>query len=155
MSKTCLYEFRMHVLLAFPFGSYVFSKRFPNSVVVTIDGREVLYEVLNVLEFTSARRRMSVVVRDPEGRITLYVKGADNVIYERLSQQRPQLYAESTLIHLKEFAALGLRFVVLEGVSRHLLLFETRYEVKLIIYFDHSAISAYIICTSYQTKPKL
>ena len=76
-----------------------------------MDGHEVAYDVLNVLEFTSERRRMSVVIRDPEGRITLFVKGADNVIYERLSQQRPQLYAESTLKHLKEFAALGLRLV--------------------------------------------
>ena len=29
---------------------------------------------------------MSVVVRDPEGRITLYCKGADTVIFERLAK---------------------------------------------------------------------
>ena len=80
-------------------------------MVVSIDGRDVIYEILNVLEFTSARRRMSVVVRDPEGRIKLFVKGADNVIYERLSTQRPQPYAEDTLAHLKDFAAQGLRWV--------------------------------------------
>lgn len=93
-----------------PLSRFVFSKRFPSSIVVSVDGRDITYDILNVLEFTSDRRRMSVVVRDPEGRITLFVKGADNVIYERLSQQRPQLYAESTLVHLKEFASLGLRY---------------------------------------------
>ena len=77
--------------------------------MISIDGVDVTYEVLNVLEFTSARRRMSVVVRGPDGQITLFVKGADNVIFERLSQHKPQLYDEATLAHLKEFAALGLR----------------------------------------------
>ena len=46
---------------------------------------EVEYELLNVLEFTSARKRMSVIVRDPAtGEILLLCKGADTVIYERL-----------------------------------------------------------------------
>ena len=80
--------------------------------MISIDGVDVTYEVLNVLEFTSARRRMSVVVRGPDGQITLFVKGADNVIFERLSQHKPQLYDEATLAHLKEFASLGLRLVI-------------------------------------------
>ena len=45
------------------------------------------FELLNVLDFTSARKRMSVVLRkmDPEDpRIFLMCKGADNVIFERL-----------------------------------------------------------------------
>ncbi|KDN51083.1 hypothetical protein RSAG8_00712, partial [Rhizoctonia solani AG-8 WAC10335] len=45
------------------------------------------FELLNVLDFTSARKRMSVIVRkmDPEDRrIFLMCKGADNVIFERL-----------------------------------------------------------------------
>ena len=36
--------------------------------------------LLNILEFTSDRKRMSVIVKDPEGKIKLLCKGADNII---------------------------------------------------------------------------
>jgi len=39
-------------------------------------GREESYQILNVLEFTSTRKRMSVIVRMPDGRIKLMIKGA-------------------------------------------------------------------------------
>jgi len=45
------------------------------------------YELLNLLDFTSARKRMSVIVKKLEkddSRIFLLCKGADNVIFERL-----------------------------------------------------------------------
>lgn len=35
---------------------------------------DVTYELLNVLEFNSTRKRMSVIVRNPQGRIILYTK---------------------------------------------------------------------------------
>ncbi len=38
--------------------------------------REEAYEILNVLEFTSDRKRMSVIVRQPNGKIRLMIKGA-------------------------------------------------------------------------------
>ncbi|KAL5612894.1 hypothetical protein BROUX41_004029 [Berkeleyomyces rouxiae] len=43
------------------------------------------YEVLDVIEFTSKRKRMSIVVRMPDGKICVFCKGADNVITERLA----------------------------------------------------------------------
>jgi magnesium-transporting ATPase (P-type) len=39
-------------------------------------GIEESYKILNVLEFTSARKRMSVIVRMPDGSIKLMIKGA-------------------------------------------------------------------------------
>ena len=36
--------------------------------------QETEYEVLNILEFNSTRKRMSVVLRSPDGRIILYCK---------------------------------------------------------------------------------
>ncbi|PHH76107.1 hypothetical protein CDD83_4319 [Cordyceps sp. RAO-2017] len=42
------------------------------------------YQVLDVIEFSSRRKRMSVVVRMPDGRLCLICKGADNVITSRL-----------------------------------------------------------------------
>ena len=35
------------------------------------------YRVLNILEFNSSRKRMSVIVQPPEGPLLLLCKGAD------------------------------------------------------------------------------
>ena len=35
------------------------------------------YKLLNLLEFNSTRKRMSVVVRDEDGQIYVFCKGAD------------------------------------------------------------------------------
>jgi phospholipid-translocating ATPase len=43
-----------------------------------------VYEVLDVIEFSSKRKRMSIVVRFPTGRICIFCKGADSAIMPRL-----------------------------------------------------------------------
>lgn len=43
-----------------------------------------IYEILDVIEFSSKRKRMSTVLRCPDGRIWLVSKGADSVILPRL-----------------------------------------------------------------------
>jgi len=73
------------------------------------------YELLNILEFTSARKRMSVVLRKLDGadeRIFLLTKGADSVIFERLKAGGDELKA-ATEKHLGEFASGGLRTLTL------------------------------------------
>jgi phospholipid-translocating ATPase len=42
------------------------------------------YEILDVIEFSSKRKRMSVIVRFPNKRICVMTKGADSVIMKRL-----------------------------------------------------------------------
>ncbi|KAI5857450.1 phospholipid-translocating P-type ATPase [Durotheca rogersii] len=42
------------------------------------------YEVLDVVEFSSKRKRMSIVIRMPDGRICVFCKGADNILIPRL-----------------------------------------------------------------------
>ncbi|KAF5021572.1 hypothetical protein F66182_6401 [Fusarium sp. NRRL 66182] len=51
-----------------------------------VDGslRTETYQVLDVIEFSSKRKRMSIVIRMPDGRICILCKGADNVIMQRL-----------------------------------------------------------------------
>lgn len=44
------------------------------------------YEVKQTIEFSSARKRMSIVIRFPDGRYCVFCKGADNIIIERLRQ---------------------------------------------------------------------
>ncbi|KAK1144179.1 drs2 neo1 protein [Aspergillus melleus] len=43
-----------------------------------------IYEVMDVIEFSSARKRMSVVVRMPDQRICVLCKGADSVLMQLL-----------------------------------------------------------------------
>lgn len=42
------------------------------------------YQVLSVIEFSSARKRMSIIIKFPDNRICVFCKGADNIILERL-----------------------------------------------------------------------
>lgn len=86
---------------------FVFTGRTPDSVIIESLGQKERYELLNVLEFTSNRKRMSVIVRNGAGKIRLYCKGADTVIYERLAESSK--YKEITLKHLEQFATEGLR----------------------------------------------
>lgn len=87
---------------------YVFHTRTPGHVEINALGRTERYEILNVLEFTSTRKRMSIIARNTKGEIKLYCKGADTVIYERLSPSSQQ-HKATTLKHLEEFATEGLR----------------------------------------------
>ncbi|KAF8893873.1 aminophospholipid-transporting P-type ATPase [Infundibulicybe gibba] len=90
---------------------YQFHTRKPKSVFVTIQGQSLEFEILNVCEFNSTRKRMSTVVRMPNGKIKIYTKGADTVILERLSKHQP--YTEKTLVHLEDYATEGLRTLCL------------------------------------------
>lgn len=99
---------------------YVFDTRTPHFVEILALGERQRYEILNVIEFTSARKRMSVIVRTPSGKIKIFCKGADSVIYERLAPKTPNgessdtqssldEYRDTTLQHLEAFASEGLR----------------------------------------------
>ncbi|NXY11292.1 AT8B3 ATPase, partial [Pteruthius melanotis] len=68
---------------------YVFLARTQDSITVRELGRTRTYEVLAMLDFNSDRKRMSVLVRDPQGTIRLYTKGADTVILDRLQRRGP------------------------------------------------------------------
>jgi len=76
-------------------------------VFVNIDGQSLEFEILNVCEFNSTRKRMSTVVRGPDGKVKLFTKGADSVILERLSKNQP--FTEATLAHLEVDLLLFLR----------------------------------------------
>ncbi|KAG2220443.1 hypothetical protein INT45_004185 [Circinella minor] len=102
---------------------FVFLGRDANTLNVEIMGEVKHFELLNVLEFNSTRKRMSVIVKPKDSdRIMLLCKGADSVIFERLcsnfgnqaelekSQKKLQ---ESTLQDLEHFANEGLRTLCL------------------------------------------
>lgn len=90
---------------------YRFRVRKPKSVYVDINGDSVEFQILNVCEFNSSRKRMSTIVRMPDGSIKIYCKGADTVIYERLAAN--QGISDATLVHLEDYATEGLRTLCL------------------------------------------
>lgn len=86
---------------------YEFFVRKPRSIFISVRGMEQEFEILNVCEFNSTRKRMSTIVRGPDGKIKLYCKGADTVIMARLSEN--QAFTDTTMVHLEDFATEGLR----------------------------------------------
>uniref|UniRef100_A0A8C5PGP7 Phospholipid-transporting ATPase n=1 Tax=Leptobrachium leishanense TaxID=445787 RepID=A0A8C5PGP7_9ANUR len=115
-----------------------FTGRTPDSVIIESLGQEERFELLNVLEFTSNRKRMSVIVRNSSGKLRLYCKGADTVIYDRLAETSK--YKEITLKHLEQFATEGLRTLCFAVAS----IPDSVYEEWLDVY--HRA------CTSIQNR---
>jgi phospholipid-transporting ATPase len=70
------------------------------------EGKEETFEILHVFEFDSTRKRMSVLLRCPDGKVRLYCKGADTIMYQRLRQGPIN---SETAVHLEQFARGGLR----------------------------------------------
>ncbi|XP_045833289.1 putative phospholipid-transporting ATPase 9 isoform X2 [Trifolium pratense] len=73
---------------------------------------ERMYKILNVLEFNSSRKRMSVIVKGNDGKILLLCKGADSVMFERLAKNGRE-FEEKTMEHVHEYADAGLRTLIL------------------------------------------
>ncbi|XP_008275748.1 probable phospholipid-transporting ATPase IC [Stegastes partitus] len=86
---------------------WAFLSRTRDFLVVSELGVTRQYQLLALLDFTSKRRRMSVLVREPEGGLKLYCKGADIVILERLQKDCP--YQERIERALELFAEACLR----------------------------------------------
>ncbi|XP_026572468.1 phospholipid-transporting ATPase IG isoform X1 [Pseudonaja textilis] len=63
------------------------------------------YELLNILDFDCVRRRMSVIVKMPDGKIYLFCKGADSSIFPRV----PEAEAQKTKVHVEQNAVDGYR----------------------------------------------
>ncbi|KJE94477.1 hypothetical protein, variant [Capsaspora owczarzaki ATCC 30864] len=73
------------VAAARDFG-FAFVDRTMNVVKINIDGQDRFYDVLNVLEFNSDRKRMSVIIRTRDtNEIKLLLKGADDVVIPLLA----------------------------------------------------------------------
>ncbi|XP_076614933.1 phospholipid-transporting ATPase IC [Chaetodon auriga] len=90
---------------------FVFLSRTQDTITITEMDQETTYEMLALLDFNSDRKRMSIILKFPDGRIRLYCKGADTVIYERLSPN--SRHKESTQTALDEFANATLRTLCL------------------------------------------
>ncbi|KAI3763388.1 hypothetical protein L1987_53845 [Smallanthus sonchifolius] len=70
------------------------------------------FKLLNLLDFTSKRKRMSVIIQDETGQILLLCKGADSIIFDRLSKNG-RVFEEATTKHLNDYGEAGLRTLAL------------------------------------------
>eukprot|EP01132_Coremiostelium_polycephalum_P003773 gene3773-4697_t len=93
-------------------NGYVFLNRKTDEIMVRENGVDVTYSLLAILEFSSSRRRMSVIVKTPEGVIKLLTKGADMAISCRLNN-RDSNSREETFNYLKAFSREGYRTLML------------------------------------------
>jgi phospholipid-translocating ATPase len=88
---------------------FPFINKSKDGIDIEVMGQAERYVLLRVLEFDSTRKRMSVIVRAPDGKLVLYCKGADSVIYERLAKNHDPELKEQTHKDMELFANSGLR----------------------------------------------
>ncbi|KIW09243.1 hypothetical protein, variant 1 [Verruconis gallopava] len=84
-------------------------RKLDDKFIIDVLGTEQTYTVLDMIEFNSTRKRMSVIVRMPDNKIVLFCKGADSIIYGRLKKGEQRELRQTTAEHLEMFAREGLR----------------------------------------------
>lgn len=84
---------------------YMLSYARKNARTINVQGREETFEVLHTIFFSSHRKRMSVLVKDANGRCFVFTKGADSVVSRALGKQAD----ETTVSAINGFADQGLR----------------------------------------------
>ncbi|KAI8076840.1 uncharacterized protein BX664DRAFT_304347 [Halteromyces radiatus] len=102
---------------------FVFLGKEANTIHAEIMGERKSFDILNVLEFNSTRKRMSVIIRPHDSdKIVLLCKGADSIIYERLCNDfgaqedlkaAQQQLRDTCTTHLEQYANEGLRTLCL------------------------------------------
>lgn len=75
-----------------------------------IGDEETKFRVLTTIEFSSARKRMSVIVRDNDGSLTLYSKGADSIMLSLLKNDQDPSSVQKIV---DDYAVHGLRTLVM------------------------------------------
>lgn len=91
---------------------FVYLGRTTNEVIVDWKGNKKIIEVLKMFQFNSDRKRMSILLRE-DNVLKLYVKGADNVIKQRLQMNDKQPFLNEVNKQLETFSVKGFRTLVL------------------------------------------
>lgn len=86
-----------------------FVERDNDNITISVQGQIEKYKILKMIEFTSERKRMSIVVkRESDGKVLNFIKGADFAIVPRLEKGEVERIKETTQV-LDEQANKGLR----------------------------------------------
>lgn len=98
---------------------YTLVERTSGHIVVDVNGEKLRLDVLGLHEFDSVRKRMSVVIRFPNGDVKVLVKGADSSMLSILETSINRQGVEHSKIkqatenHLSSYASQGLRTLVI------------------------------------------
>lgn len=94
------------------FGAEFIERNSKSEIVINFRDKRVMYKLLNIFEFTSDRKRMSIVVRNlSNNQIEIITKGADSLIRPRLNTKSKDSKKQLsyTLKQLEHFGTKGLR----------------------------------------------
>eukprot|EP01135_Chromosphaera_perkinsii_P001428 Nk52_evm12s168 gene=Nk52_evmTU12s168 len=99
------------VKTAYLYG-YQLMNRTINRMCVKVGEKIQEYKILALLPFDSTRKRMSVLVENEVGGVTLLCKGADSAMLDVLHPGQEEVI-ETTKKHLHDFSVAGLRTLVI------------------------------------------
>jgi phospholipid-transporting ATPase len=102
------------LLCATSYFGFEFKDRQFKTALVWNKAQQVMEEteILDTISFTSKRKRMSVITKTSDGKIRLFTKGADNVMFARLKAGQEELIAD-TDEHARIYSIEGLRCLVI------------------------------------------
>lgn len=86
-----------------------FIERSNKFIRINVFDKEYTFTILHRFEYSSARMRSSIVVKDKYDVIKLYMKGADSIILKKIDNYSQSFLFETTKTHLDKFAKEGLR----------------------------------------------
>ena len=91
-----------------------------NVLLGEYDESKVEFEFLQLIEFSSDRKRETIIVKDSRGLIRLYCKGADSIIKARTSPNSPEQILKQGEYYVDKFSKLGFRtlFVSMKVLSQ-------------------------------------
>ena len=95
--------------------NYIFLDRTPdNNIILEVKEQKLQYKILNILEYSSERKRMSIICENPQGEIIQYIKGADSSIEKLLNEKsKSSIELKKTKEYLNNFSLIGLRTLML------------------------------------------
>ena len=83
---------------------FEFVHRTQDGVQIRLLGVEATFQILNIMDFTSDRGRMSVIARCPDGTIRLFCKGADTKVLAIVTPATQHQLLEATNKNMHLFA---------------------------------------------------
>ena len=85
------------------------------------DESSIEFELLQLIEFSSDRKRETVIIKDNKGLIRLYCKGADSIIKARISPNSPEQILKQGEYYVDRFSKIGFRtlFVAMKVLSQN------------------------------------
>ncbi|EGR31812.1 phospholipid-translocating p-type flippase family protein, putative [Ichthyophthirius multifiliis] len=87
---------------------FVFKGQTNQSIQMKILGKDTEILKINIFEFSSERKCMTIIIQD-EGIYKMYIKGADNIIKDKLNKNIKQPFLQYANEQLNQFSILGLR----------------------------------------------